>query len=354
MTPHFPRARRTVKPDPARRYSPERWAERLVASLDPATRELLGRDPKEAPGKCFGLTLHEATTLGQRRGAGGWCDGMSFTEEGVVLYAPTPWSRRENFTIAHEIGHHLTDADEDDDLWDWLGDHPERGTFIEQTCNAVASRLLLPRDWISAALTDRRPSGSVLHELFTTSEASREACAVAVAERIGCDGFVLLAKAETANVTFASRYGETRPSPWRDDLLPILHPLRNLQPTETQVRESWWPNSRNERRLYYQHAFRDDNNWIYAVFSENDLWNASRLHLPQPEQPPLRRFQLSCSCGQRGTTTDFPCPVCRKAPCPNCGCDCDRKAKLPAGQCQNCFKTVRSHLIVDGLCDECR
>jgi hypothetical protein len=133
MSSGFHRAPRMVTRDPARRYSPQRWAERLVASLDATTRELVSRDPKEATFSCFRLSLREAPALAERRGAGGWCDGLSFTEEGVLLYAPTPRSRRENFTVAHEIGHHLTDADEDDDLWDWLGDHPERGEFIEHT-----------------------------------------------------------------------------------------------------------------------------------------------------------------------------------------------------------------------------
>ncbi len=354
MSSGFYRARRMVTPDPARRYSPQRWADRLVASLDATTRELVSRDPKEATISCFGLSLREAPALTERRGAGGWCDGLSFIEEGVLLYAPTPGSRRENFTIGHEIGHHLTDADEDDDLWDWLGDHAERGAFIEHTCDAIASRLLLPRDRLSATLADRRPSGSALHELFTSSKASREVCAIAIAERIGCDGFVLLAKADTATVTFASRFGETRPTPWRNDPLPSAHPLRALGPTEIQVKESWWPNSRNERRRYYHHAIRDENNWIYAVFAVNDLWNASCLHLPEPEPAALRRFQVNCPCGYRGTTTEFPCSACHKAPCPTCGCDCERKARLPTGRCQSCSKVVRSHLIVDGLCDDCR
>jgi uncharacterized protein DUF955 len=354
MTPDFRQIHRTVRPDSARRYSPQRWADRLVSSLDPATLEWLYRDPKDATVNCFRLSLREATALGERRGAGGWCDGLSFTEEGEVLYAPTPFSRRDNFTIAHEIGHHLTDADEDDDLWDWLGDLPERGAFIERTCDAIASQLLLPRDRVRALLGKRRPSGGVLHELFASSEASREACAIAVAERIGCDGFTLLAKADTSTVTFASRFGETRLAPWRGDPLPTSHPLHNLRPTQTQARESWWPDSRNQRHRYYQHAFRDDNNWIYAIFAVNDLWNVARLHLPRAEPERLRLFQVNCSCSYRGTTTDFPCPVCRKPPCPRCGCDCDRKAKLPTGQCLHCFKTVRSHLIIDGLCDGCR
>ena len=342
------------KPDPAGRYTPQRWADRLVASLESATRELLSRNPKEAATSCFGLCLSEASTLGQRRGADGWCDGLSFTEEGVVLYAATPRSRRENFTIAHEIGHHLVDTDEDDDLWDWLGDHSERGAFIEHTCDAVASRLLLPRDQVGAALANRQPSGSLLHELFISSEASREVCAISIAERIGCDGFVLLAKADTATVTFASRFKETRPSPLRGDNLPSSHSLRSLQPKQIQAQESWWPNWGNDRRSYYQHAFRDDNDWIYAVFAVNDLWGASRLHLPQEEPVPRPKFQVNCSCGYRGITSNFPCPTCHKAPCPDCGCDCDWKTKLPTGRCQNCFKTVRSHLLDNGRCDDCR
>lgn len=352
---HSPRRPlRAVKANSATKHTPQRLADCLMAPLDSAAKGLFWRDPKKATSECFGLSLRPARNLGDRRASGGWCDGLSFTKCGVILYAPTPLSRRENFTIAHELGHHLLDANDDDDFWDWLGDHPNPGHFKEETCDAIASRLLLPRDRLSTMLIGRRPGGTDILKLYRNFQASREACAIAIAERIGCDGFVLLAKADASKVTFASRLGEFRPSPWRDDPIPQTHSLRSLQAGSTQVHESWWPKGNGERVRYYQNAVRDEGDWIYAVFAVNDLWNAAKLHLPASEPTPIKRFQIVCSCGYQRSTTEFPCPKCHKAPCPKCGCDCDRRARLPTGTCDSCLMIVRNHLLVEGLCDGCR
>jgi IrrE N-terminal-like domain len=348
------RPKHVVKADPKLRNTPQKWADRLVARLDADQRADIASNPKGAAVRQFGLELRPVTTLGERRGDGGWCDGMSFTDEGIVLYAPTPYSRRENFTVAHEVGHLLIDRYEGDDLWDCLADHPNQAGFIEETCDAIASRLLLPRWQVSAIVGELRPSGAALTELFQRSEASREACAIAVAERIGCDGFVLLAKADTMTLTFASRFGDTRPRPWRDDPIPDGHPLRHLQPDTTQKGESWWPGRVNGRRHFYHHAYRDSNGWIYAVFAENDLWEAVRFHLPPGDARRVRTFDIRCPCGYRGTTTEFPCSVCHQARCPKCGCDCDRKAKLPSDVCDGCFLRFRSHLLINRKCERCR
>ncbi len=341
-------------PDNSPQYSPARWANQLLGALGEPTRDAFHSDPKRATVEQLGLTLSEATALGQSRDGGGWCDGVSFTEAGVILYAVTPWSRRENFTIAHEVGHHLVDGDENDDLWDWLADHPDRSKFIEATCDAIARRLLLPRSRVDQVLSGGPVSGASVAALYAASEASREVCAIAIAERLGCEGFVLLAKADTETVTFASRSDETRPCPWRGDRLPVGHPLSSLRVGDSKACESWWPTRAKVQRRFYQHAVRDIDDWIYAVFAENDLWGAARLHLPEPAQQGLRRFQVRCPCGFNGTTTSFPCPTCRKPPCPTCGCDCDRRAALPTDTCERCFRRVRSHLLVDHLCDDCR
>jgi hypothetical protein len=235
--------------DPTGGYSPQRWADRLVGDLDPGVRTAFAADPKAAVIEHFGLRLQPEQHLGERRGDGGWCDGVSLTKAGVILYAPT-MSRRENFTIAHEVGHHLIDEDDDETTWDWWADHPQRGRITEQTCEAIASRLLLPRDQVRALLGNGRPSGTALQRLFAESKASREACAIALAERLGCEGFVALVKADTATVTFASSFGDTKPTPWRDDTLPTAHPLRRLNDGETQIVESWWPSQYGNKRSY--------------------------------------------------------------------------------------------------------
>jgi Zn-dependent peptidase ImmA (M78 family) len=129
------------------------WVESWRQTATPSPRIRSERLPSG-----FGLRVREQDLLAQHRDAGGWCDGISFLDDGVVLYAPSPNSRRENFTLTHELGHKL--AEEDDDALDWLAnrDHPERD--LERLCDLIAARLLLP-DTLIAQILDRRPPEAV-------------------------------------------------------------------------------------------------------------------------------------------------------------------------------------------------
>jgi len=54
------------------------------------------------------LTVRAVDHLDDARADGGVCDGVSYLNDGVILYRSTG-NRRENFTLAHELGHWLVD-----------------------------------------------------------------------------------------------------------------------------------------------------------------------------------------------------------------------------------------------------
>lgn len=78
------------------------WADRLVNGIDPHLRVRLATEPLATLVET-GYRVEASSGLDQRRGAKGWCDGLSFFENGTILYVHTPYSDRENFTVLHRF-----------------------------------------------------------------------------------------------------------------------------------------------------------------------------------------------------------------------------------------------------------
>jgi len=328
------------------------WANRLIESIRVDVRQELATDPIQAMAKHFQITVRATHSAPSRRGYGGQCDGLSIFERDLVLYVPTE-SRRQNFTLLHELGHFLA---RDPEVLEWAADLENPSRAIEEVCDYVAAGLLLPSDVIDRAMGGQKPTGASAIALYNASIASREACLIALAERLGCEGFVLLVGPDREIVGFASRVADTRPYPWRGDRLPKAHRLRTLASNRQFRGESWWPFSDGEQRAYYLDAASDDS-YVYAVFAAADLWNISPLHLSQPSPsriPTVSRPVLCANCGYQGATYQFPCSDCHQPYCPRCGkCACDRRA-WESGQCRICFCSVPRRRLRDGVCNDCQ
>jgi hypothetical protein len=329
------------------------WAARLVDELDSTVCASIAANPIPAIRDELGFKVVASQHLADRRGDGGWCDGHSFTEEGVILYRPTG-SRRENFTVTHELGHVLIDGETDEDILVWSADLPDGS--LELVCDQIASRLLLPSDMVTSALDGKHPSGPGAVALFRDSQASRRAVAVRLAQLLPCEGFVVLAV--DGVVEFAARQGDTRPYAWEKDVVPPGHPLAAVGDGEVAVAETGWAGPNRTTRRYYMSA-EGDGEWTFAVFAERDLYGAVALHLPEEERTrssvETRDFRCP-SCGYSGKLRTWSCNTCGVRACPRCSkCGCSRKEEsLKRAMCSNCTKFVRGDLLVGGLCDECR
>src|SRR5262245_36229040 len=62
-------------------------------------------------------------------------------------YRPTA-SRRENFTLMHELGHHLVESSIE--CLSWIADQPAPKRVLEQVCDQIAADLLIPAADIDA------------------------------------------------------------------------------------------------------------------------------------------------------------------------------------------------------------
>jgi hypothetical protein len=330
-----------------------RWAVALVEKLDPTVCASIAANPIPAIRDELGFKVVASRHLADRRGNGGWCDGHSFAKDGVILYRPTS-SRRENFTVAHELGHVLIDDETDEDILVWSADLPDGA--LEVVCDQVASRLLLPSDLVTSALGGMHPSGPGAVALFRDSKASRRAVTVRLAQLLPCEGFVALVV--DGSVEFAARQGDTRPYAWEGDAVPPGHPLAAVGDGKVVVAETVWTSPSGTSRRFYMSA-EGDGELAFAVFVERDLYGAAALHLPEEERtgPSLETRDFRCpSCGYSAKLRTWPCNTCGVRACPSCSkCGCSRKEEsLKRAMCTNCTKFVRGDLLIGELCDECR
>jgi hypothetical protein len=309
-------------------------ATRLVATVPLKIREALGLEPADALMRHFGIRIVPLDQLTSSRGAGGWCDGVSLTDDRVICFAPSPHSRRQNFTLLHEFGHFL--ANEDDEVLDWLADRSDPATDIERLCDAVAAQILLPESTTSRILDGRTPSPEHLQQLYSASEASEEVCAIALASRLSARGAVVLIRRRTATVAFAASSGWPPLLVPRGTAVPPHHPLRELG-----IRQRWSGWTTSDLRLavtelvpgtlipnLLQTRAQAGPKRTTAILLDTRSIDGAEGHplaghALTPDRP--HRHSLVCTrCGHRSNPNTYPCEECGDPPCWQCGqCRCE-------------------------------
>ncbi len=325
-------------------------AQRIVDGLSADLRAELAAAPLDALEK-VGLQVAAIHAGAQHRDR--WCDGLSATEAGIVLYLATPTSRRENFTVLHEYAHTLVESD--DDAMIWLADQPDDRAATEQLCNEVAAFLLIPSSTIDRIIDESPVTAQHLQQLHRQTEASQTAIAVALARRLTTDGAVILVDRSTNTVAHAALVGELAVWPWQQQTVPDAHPLRRIKPGEHLRTRSWWATPWGERQTYYLDATATDKR-AYAVLASTDIWHLDVFHggdqAPERERRPTSARR--CMCGYNGPMTGWPCPSCHSNFCPKCQrCLCDARNAADRS-CRDCGLTYAPTALVDGLCSECR
>jgi hypothetical protein len=247
----------------------------------------------------------------------------------TIGYVPTPRSRRENFTLLHELGHHLIRLD--DELLSRIADEDDRDLSEERICDAFAGRVLVPDEVVLAVLNGRRPEAADLRKLYEACRGSREACAVRLAEQLRCDGYVVLLERDSRTVRFASSSPE-RPYAWgRGSPIPIDHPVWRAGSAGSFRGEGEVVWRSRYRRNFWLDAV-GDGPLVLAVFAADRYWKASGLGiLSDPSQTRATPILFSgtcrhCGAGVYGTRA---CEKCGDVTCRKCGkCGCGAPAPL--------------------------
>lgn len=331
--------------------------ERALTDVPAGAAERLADDPLTALTDEFGLIVRDVPAVAGRRGAGGWCDGMSFLDEGVVLIA-TAGNRRDSFTAAHELAHMLVDRC--DPALDWVADQPNSGRALETLCDRIAARLLLPVPRIDAVLAGAAPRAAHLADLHAASSASEPVCAIALAARLPCQGAVLISDIGGTTV----RYSSVNPAadgwplafPWPKYDIPPTHLLRRIGPRDRRTERSWWATPWGDRQDYYLDVVTSTRR-VHAVLAVYDLWRASSFHVyDRPATANVPEVDLACSCGYRGVARGYPCADCGQPYCPACKeCRCEKETSRLV-DCPNptcCMKVLPHRIRAGRWCVNC-
>jgi Zn-dependent peptidase ImmA (M78 family) len=330
--------------------------EQALALLSDDVRARFAADPAGVMRADIGLTVTPVEDLSNGRSDGGACDGVSYLQDGVVLYAPTPQSRRENFTLAHELGHWL--VEKATGIYDWLANQDEPARLLETVCDRVAQRLLLPETAVDAVVGAGPVHAQHLLDLYAKTEASRPVCAIALARRLLGLGAIALISRYTRKVTHASvkpdpERGWPTVFPWRGQELSDTHPLLALPNGGTTTRRMSWRTPWKTQADFYIDAIGDARR-VVVVFVGADIWGIDRFHPDIDREYDTRPLLPVHCCGTSSQVRGYPCPDCSQPSCPRCGhCRCERQAKQEV-RCNGCFLQFLPHLVIGGLCQECR
>lgn len=152
----------------------DRATELALGALETSISTRFASDPIGALREDLDLKVQPVEHLTERREDGGACDGVSYLQDGVILYAPTGSSKRENFTLAHELGHWLIEQQEE--LYDSLADQDEPQRMLETLCDRIAQRLLLPESLIDSVVGLGPLRATHVLEMYSRSNAPPGLC----------------------------------------------------------------------------------------------------------------------------------------------------------------------------------
>lgn len=332
-----------------------------LGKLDAKVRRRFPTDPLLTMRTDLELRVQEADHLTERRADGGACDGMSFLSDGVILFAPTHQSRRENFTLAHELGHWL--VTQVPEIFDWLSVQPKPMTALETLCDRIAQRLLLDDETISTVVGAGPIRAQHVLDLYTSSQASVPACAIALSSRLSGLGAIVVVDHDSVKEPVV-RYASIRPDPvrgwpkvhpWPGQNVPAAHPLKFITQAAPILRRTYWATPWGETAEFYLDAIAVSNRRTIAVFADTDLWAAERFHPQTQRDYDERPEQEVTCCGETRTVRGYTCRDCGQVPCPNCGkCRCDQQNDALVPCAGRCFLSYRPNLLVNGRCEDCR
>lgn len=302
----------------------------LLADHDDLDAATLATDPAAALSDCEHVALISVDD--PQTGCGLF--GSYSSSPPTIRYNPSRNRERNNFTILHELGHHVQRNDRG---WAFnvLARVPpfDRKLLEEDVSNAFASKVLIPDELVSGLGSN--VDSEFVNTIYQKSSASRRAAAVR-AEGLAGDAVLLLAIVDVV--------GTVQFSTSTSSELPML-PSRSIQPdlarlVKDAVRTGRTARGRTQDGLRYSSgsARSDlsidvtiDNSGLTAFAAIRPVYQFGDRDWGQSE-----RECNSEACGEIFTwdADAIVCLTCNEPRCPVCStCGCERPS---VGVCQEC------------------
>jgi hypothetical protein len=261
--------------------------------------------------------------------------------------------RRQQFTVLHELGHHIQKTDIA--LGTVIVEHREPEAFEDACCDAFAAQVLLPDDLVDAHISDRGPTVSTAVELFAVSNASRAAICVRLVGRLQSPGVVVVLD-QAGTVTFAAARGGIYPpargsnqtaNPLVEAAINTEGAGRTITRDDAQI---WYRSGHSSDRLYGQAAWAGDRVFLMMV-SHRAPWLSFSPPRDGTAQHTNDRWDECEHCQQSFVVNSF-CPACEQPRCPSGHCDCTAKRYKT---CMKCFLQRHHSQFLPGadICQEC-
>lgn len=275
----------------------------------------------------------------------------SHTSSSITVVRSEP--ARMRFTALHELGHVL--AEDDDIVQEAIHARAASRDLEEDICDAFAARLLLNDEVVTRALATYRRTARGLRELVRSATASREACAVAVAQRLDAPGYVGVIYPSSGVLSFAARSGDVLPLRRRlDQSASAIGPVLTGPSTLTERGSLRFENGTETHRMYLDAVRSDD--LVYFVATEDRAdWGAVTTDRLEDEQFE-RLEEAHCDKCAIGFTVRRRCRGCTEPIHEDCNsCACEVRPLLGERPCSNCFTTYPPATYPSGgeLCENC-
>jgi len=272
----------------------------------------------------------------------------------TLIVAESMSKRRQQFTLLHELGHHLQRTELE--LGRNVMSKPDRAGFEDASCDAFAASVLLPDDMVEHASIDYGgPTAQTAVDLFETSNASRAAIAVRLMGALKAAGAVVVLN-EVGVVTFAAARGSVYPPARGSNQIknPLIGAaLDDIDVTKVWTRDDaqiWYQSGHSSIQLYGQAAWVGDR-LVVVMVEEAAPW---RTFSPPRDFTAMRAPSKWDDCDTCGKNFEvkITCFVCNQAKCPMAHCGC---SKAMEKTCDACFMVKHVSQFEPGLktCKEC-
>jgi hypothetical protein len=273
-----------------------------------------------------------------------------------IVIGPTKSRGRLLFSIGHEFGHFLIDQDEV--LADLLWKKANKGVLLEEEiCDAFAALLLVGDDLVDQALAGDGVTAAAVIRLWLLGEASREACAVAMAQCLLTPGYVVIGareRQEDGDETIIARFAARAHG---------VFPIRRGTAQPGTLLENAHKHGRasGQDQLIFPSGARTDvfhadiarnGEYLFGVFvTDNPGWGGLSVRDPDFGGYP----DAWCDwCSEDFRPQSAACKKCEEYICPKCGkCSCYADTSPAAKICPGCW-TERPGRMFHGIqCDIC-
>jgi len=274
-----------------------------------------------------------------------------------ILLQRSSSRRRDTFSLLHELCHHLLDSDDEAaEMLFAIANRKRRDQLEEDICDAFAAAVLIDDDVLNEVIADGITARSFV-ELFNKTGASREACAVALAQRLTSNGYIVVgtrrpgthADAEVAVARFSARHGDIaairRNTPQPSTALDRIGGRSSIREQSDLVLAS------SATTDTYLCDIVIDGDYLFGVFvSDNPGWGGLSVRDPTPGG---YTDQYCDRCPTDFYPNSPACSECGHHPCTECGqCECI-KAPPGAGICNVCHMQTPAHRMNGNVCVDC-